>query len=27
LRLDRGPLTRDEATAELMTWWNSRGNQ
>jgi len=27
LRLDRGPLTRDEATAELMTWWNSRGNR
>ncbi|UQX11017.1 CCA tRNA nucleotidyltransferase [Candidatus Mycobacterium methanotrophicum] len=27
LRLDRGPLTRDEATAELMTWWRSRGNQ
>ncbi len=27
LRLDRGPLTREEATAELMTWWSSRGNQ
>ena len=27
LRLDRGPLSRDEATAELMTWWRSRGNQ
>jgi poly(A) polymerase len=27
LRLDRGPLTRDEATTELMTWWRSRGNQ
>jgi poly(A) polymerase len=27
LRLDRGPLTRDEAIAELMTWWHSRGNQ
>ena len=27
LRLDRGPLNRDEATAELMTWWRSRGNQ
>ncbi len=26
LRLDRGPLTRDEAIAELMTWWRSRGN-
>jgi hypothetical protein len=25
--LDRGPLTRDEAIAELMTWWHSRGNQ
>jgi poly(A) polymerase len=24
LRLDRGPLTRDEATAELLAWWNSR---
>jgi poly(A) polymerase len=27
LRLDRGPLTREEATAELMTWWSSRGNR
>jgi poly(A) polymerase len=27
LRLDRGPLTRDEATAELMAWWRSRGNR
>jgi poly(A) polymerase len=27
LRLDRGPLTRDEATAELMAWWHSRGNR
>jgi len=27
LRLDRGPLTREEATAELMTWWRSRGNR
>jgi poly(A) polymerase len=26
LRLDRGPLTNEEATAELLTWWNSRGN-
>lgn len=26
LRLDRGPLTTDEATAELLAWWNSRGN-
>jgi poly(A) polymerase len=27
LRLDRGPLTREEATAELMAWWRSRGNR
>jgi poly(A) polymerase len=27
LRLDRGPLTHEEATAELMAWWHSRGNQ
>ncbi len=27
LRLDRGPLTHEEATAELMAWWRSRGNQ
>jgi poly(A) polymerase len=27
VRLDRGPLTHEEATAELMTWWHSRGNQ
>ncbi len=26
LRLDRGPLTNDEATAELLAWWNERGN-
>jgi poly(A) polymerase len=26
LRLDRGPLTREEATAELMDWWRARGN-
>ncbi|OBB68504.1 CCA tRNA nucleotidyltransferase [Mycobacterium sp. 852014-50255_SCH5639931] len=26
LRLERGPLTADEATAELLTWWQSRGN-
>jgi poly(A) polymerase len=26
LRLDRGPLTDDEARAELLTWWRSRGN-
>lgn len=24
LRLDRGPLTRDEAEAELLSWWASR---
>ena len=24
LRLDRGPLTREEATAELLKWWNDR---
>jgi poly(A) polymerase len=27
LRLDRGPLSREEATAELLAWWRSRGNQ
>ncbi len=26
LRLDRGPLTDEEATAELLAWWQSRGN-
>ena len=26
LRLDRGPLTREEATAELKAWWETRGN-
>ncbi|HXS84060.1 MAG TPA: CCA tRNA nucleotidyltransferase [Mycobacterium sp.] len=26
LRLDRGPLTREEATAELKSWWEARGN-
>jgi len=25
LRLDRGPLGRDEARAELLSWWNQRG--
>jgi len=25
LRLDRGPLTDDEARAELLAWWRSRG--
>ncbi|WP_319452911.1 MULTISPECIES: CCA tRNA nucleotidyltransferase [unclassified Mycobacterium] len=24
LRLDRGPLSREEATAELLNWWNAR---
>jgi len=27
LRLDRGPLTDDEAIAELLAWWRSRGNR
>jgi poly(A) polymerase len=26
LRLDRGPLSHDEATAELKSWWVARGN-
>jgi poly(A) polymerase len=26
LRLDRGPLTREEATTELKKWWQTRGN-
>lgn len=26
LRLERGPLETDEATAELLAWWHSRGN-
>ena len=26
LRLERGPLTTEEATAELLSWWRSRGN-
>jgi len=26
LRLERGPLTGEEATAELLAWWRSRGN-
>ena len=25
LRLERGPLTRDEATDELLAWWNAKG--
>jgi len=24
LRLDRGPLDKQEATAELLAWWNAR---
>ena len=27
LRLDRGPLSNEEATAELLAWWRSRGAQ
>ncbi len=27
LRLERGPLTTEEATAELLAWWQSRGNR
>jgi poly(A) polymerase len=27
LRLDRGPLSRQEATDELLAWWRARGNQ
>jgi poly(A) polymerase len=27
LRLDRGPLTNEEATAELLSWWKERGNR
>ncbi len=26
LRLERGPLDAEEATAELLAWWQSRGN-
>lgn len=26
LRLDRGPLSHDEAVEELTTWWNARGD-
>ena len=26
LRLERGPLSTEEATQELLTWWSSRGN-
>jgi len=27
LRLERGPLSTEEATAELLAWWGSRGNR
>ncbi|WP_343600264.1 CCA tRNA nucleotidyltransferase [Mycobacterium sp.] len=27
LRLERGPLSRDEATAELLSWWQEHGNR
>ncbi|MDD7812224.1 CCA tRNA nucleotidyltransferase [Mycobacterium sp. CSUR Q5927] len=27
LRLERGPLSREEATAELLAWWQTQGNQ
>ncbi len=27
LRLDRGPLSHEEATAELLSWWNARGGE
>jgi poly(A) polymerase len=27
LRLDRGPLDRDDAEAELLSWWAQKGNQ
>lgn len=27
LRLERGPLDNDEAAAELLAWWKSRGNE
>lgn len=26
LRLDRGPMSKDEATAELLSWWNAEGS-
>jgi poly(A) polymerase len=26
LRLDRGPMGKDEATAELLSWWNAGGS-
>jgi len=27
LRLDRGPMTPEEATAELLSWWNANGGE
>ena len=27
IRLDRGPLSKEEATAELLSWWNARQGQ
>jgi poly(A) polymerase len=27
LRLDRGPMTTEQATAELLAWWQARGNR
>lgn len=27
LRLDRGPMSPEEATAELLSWWNARGGE
>lgn len=27
LRLERGPLSTEEATTELLSWWKSRGNR
>ncbi|MGH3563399.1 MAG: CCA tRNA nucleotidyltransferase, partial [Mycobacterium sp.] len=27
LRLERGPLSREEATAELLAWWETRRNR
>ncbi len=27
LRLDRGPLSREEAETELLAWWNEKGSQ
>ena len=27
LRLDRGPLSKEDATAELLSWWNARRGQ